>query len=386
MKHWPTRSLGELVLPIEQRDPRQKPAEEFSYVDIAGVDNQAKIIVATKRIAGADAPSRARKVIREGDILVSTVRPNLNAVAVVPAELDNQICSTGFSVLRPSNKLLSRYIFAFCRSPFFIESLVARTTGANYPAVNDGEVKDVEIPVPPLEQQQRIVDMLDEADVLRNLRGDADRRTAALIPELFHDIFGKETIESSKALGDVCHKITDGVHITPTYVASGVAFLRVTDIQGDEIDWSIVKRIPETEYQQITRRVRAELGDVLYSKNGTIGIAKEITWNLPFAHFVSLALLKPNRAVLNPTFLTTWLNTPDALRQAVGHSKKGTVTNLHLTEIRKMRIPCPLMEKQEAFVRQVRAIRELEANQTSSRIHLDALFQSMMHRAFTGES
>src|SRR5436309_15877220 len=100
MKRWPTNKLGELVLPTEQRDPRDKPTERFSYVDIAGVDNEAKKITATKTIVGADAPSRARKVIRRGDVIVSTVRPNLNAVALVPDVLDNQICSTGFSVLR----------------------------------------------------------------------------------------------------------------------------------------------------------------------------------------------------------------------------------------------------------------------------------------------
>src|SRR6266849_674598 len=99
MKQWPTMRLGDLLLPTEQRDPRENPSEEFSYVDIASIDNQSKTIIAAKRIIGADAPSRARKVIREGDVIVSTVRPNLNAVSVVPTNLDNEICSTGFSVL-----------------------------------------------------------------------------------------------------------------------------------------------------------------------------------------------------------------------------------------------------------------------------------------------
>ena len=385
MNRWPAKPLGELVLPTEQRDPRGNAREKFSYVDIAGVDNKAKTITATKTFIGADAPSRARKVIRKGDVIVSTVRPNLNAVALVPSSLDNQICSTGFSVLRPSEEVLSGYLFAFARSPSFIDYLVARTTGANYPAVNDGEVKGVSIPVPPLAEQERIVKLLDEADALQKLRAQADRRTATLIPALFHGMFGDETAESSKALGDICLKITDGVHITPTYVDAGVPFLRVTDIQEDEIAWSNVKRIPESEYEKITKRVKPERGDVLYSKNGTIGIAKEITWERPFAHFVSLALLKPDRTVLNPTFLTAWLNTPDALRQAVGRSKTGTVTNLHLNEIRKMRIPCPSMETQESFVQQVTEIRRLEAEQATSRTRLDDLFQSMLHRAFNGE-
>jgi type I restriction enzyme S subunit len=246
-------------------------------------------------------------------------------------------------------------------------------------------LKSIPLPVPPLAKQERMVKLLDEADELRQLRTQADGRTAALIPALFHKMFGDEAAESGKPLGEVCSKITDGVHITPTYVDEGVPFLRVTDIQEDQIDWNSVKRIPESEYDQITRRTKPEQHDILYSKNGTIGIAKEITWERPFAHFVSLALLKPKRDILNPTFLTSYLNTPDALRQAVGHTKTGTVSNLHLNEIRKMRVPCPDMETQQSFVKWVEEIRELATRQAASRKRSDDLFQSMLHRAFNGE-
>ncbi len=85
------------------RDPRKKPDKSFMYVDIASIDRSLKVITSKSEILGADAPSRARKEIREGDILVSTVRPNLNTVAMVPTELDGQIASTGFCVLRPKD-------------------------------------------------------------------------------------------------------------------------------------------------------------------------------------------------------------------------------------------------------------------------------------------
>jgi len=182
MGKWPTKQLREVVLPTEQCDPRDSPTKEFSYVDIASVDNATKSIISTKRILGADAPSRARKVIRKGDVIVSTVRPNLNAVAVVPNSLDKQICSTGFAVLRPSAKMINGYLFAFARSPAFVDYLVGKTSGANYPAVNEGEVKDMPIALPPLAEQERIVKLLDEADALRKLRNQADRRTVRSCP------------------------------------------------------------------------------------------------------------------------------------------------------------------------------------------------------------
>lgn len=191
-KHWPIERLGELVQPSEQRDPRMKPYEEFNYVDIASVDNETKCIIANKRIVGAEAPSRARKVIRSGDVLVSTVRPNLNAVALVPDGLDNQICSTGFSVLRPSEKVLSSYLFAFVCTSAFVDYLVAKTTGANYPAVNDGVVKDVPVPVPQLQLQQEFAQRVSEIRELTTAQAVSRQRVEHLFQSMQHRAFNQE--------------------------------------------------------------------------------------------------------------------------------------------------------------------------------------------------
>ena len=103
------------------RNPTTAPDKEFVYVDVAGVDNEAKLISGQRVLRGSGAPSRARKLIKTGDVLVSTVRPNLNAVAMVPDSLDGEVASTGFCVLRPNAKVLSEYLFYFVRSSVFIE-------------------------------------------------------------------------------------------------------------------------------------------------------------------------------------------------------------------------------------------------------------------------
>jgi len=78
-------------------------------------------------------------------------------------------------------------------------------------------------------------------------------------------------------------------------MAQGVPFLRVTDIQDHHIDFSEVKRISHQEHAFLTTRAKPEIGDILYSKNGTVGIAKLVDWTTEFSIFVSLALLKPNQ-------------------------------------------------------------------------------------------
>lgn len=143
-------------------DPSSRPDELFYYVDIGSVDNVRKRIIEAKRLLGKDAPSRARQVICKGDVLVSTTRPNLNAVATVPSDLDGQVCSTGFCVLRPRSDLDATFLFFHVQSPAFIESLSDLVKGALYPAVTDRQVLAQPIPLPPLSEQKRIAELLSD--------------------------------------------------------------------------------------------------------------------------------------------------------------------------------------------------------------------------------
>jgi type I restriction enzyme S subunit len=117
---------------------------------------------------GKESPSRARQVILTNDVIVSTTRPNLNAVALVPKELNNQICSTGFCVLRAKSNLLdTNYLFHFVKSYKFVKSLSDLVKGALYPAVTNKQVFAQNIPLPPLPEQKRLATLLTEklADV-----------------------------------------------------------------------------------------------------------------------------------------------------------------------------------------------------------------------------
>ncbi len=142
------------------RDPRRELEVPFRYVDISSVDNQSKLITQARALPGKEAPSRARQVIRTNDVLVATTRPNLNAVALVPPDLDNEICSTGFCVLRPKPEIEPDYLFAFVQTTAFVRTLSDLVKGALYPAVTDGQVRAQKLPLPPLSEQRRIAALL----------------------------------------------------------------------------------------------------------------------------------------------------------------------------------------------------------------------------------
>jgi type I restriction enzyme S subunit len=124
-------------------------------------------------------------------ILVSTVRPNLNAVAKVDGRLDGAIASTGFCVLRPSATLAdSDYIPHWVRSPAFVSEMTRRATGASYPAVSDRIILESLVPLPPLPEQQRIADVLVRVQALRAKRRAAIELLDTIAQSAFLDLFG----------------------------------------------------------------------------------------------------------------------------------------------------------------------------------------------------
>ncbi len=137
--------------------------KEFCYIDLSSVDRQKHIIEKTSIIDYNNAPSRAKQIVKKNDVLFGTTRPLLGRVCIVDEKYDNQICSTGFCVMRPKKDLLnSKFLEFIIRSSEFIKYIEPLQRGVSYPAVSDKDVYNYEIPIPPLEQQKKIVEKIEE--------------------------------------------------------------------------------------------------------------------------------------------------------------------------------------------------------------------------------
>ena len=244
-------------------------------------------------------------------------------------------------VLSNFQKATAKYVYCVL-SNSLKKNLQLQKLGNTMPYIKLGMLQNFKIPLPPLEVQERIVA---ELEGYKGIIMGAEQIVGSWKPSFIVDPEWK--VED---LTDVCTKITDGTHVTPKYTNEGIPFLRVTDIT---LSNESKKFISKEEHKELIKRCRPEKGDVLYTKNGTIGIAKMVDWDYEFSIFVSLALLKPRKEILEGKYLEHFLNSELALAQAKAHSKAGTVTNLHLVEIKQIKIPLPSIKIQKQIVERI---------------------------------
>lgn len=209
------RPLSELCdRRIAQRDPRDTPKVDFRYIDIGSVDNRTKQIESVNAVKGAQASVRARQIVRAGDVLVSTVRPNLNAVAIVPKELEGAICSTGFCVLRCNSEVTPSFLFAFVQSVRFVNGLIELVQGALYPAVTDRQVFSTLVPWVEVAKQQKVGELFTQQSSVHKKTQEALniqlREVSSLVNLLIsHSI--KVGRGSNHKLEDVLHEVKSGI-------------------------------------------------------------------------------------------------------------------------------------------------------------------------------
>ncbi|MEH2325752.1 MAG: restriction endonuclease subunit S [Nostoc sp.] len=340
------------------------------------------------------------------DVLFTTEAP-LGNVARVPSY--KIALAQRLLTLRASpEELDDGYLFWLLNWSESRRRLEQKSTGSTVLGIKQSVFRKIFFRFPPLPEQSHIAEILDMVDdaiartssliiklkqtkagllqdlLTRGLDDDGKLRDPHAHPEQFKDSsLGIIPIEwEVKALKDITTKINDGTHFTPTYVEHGIPFLRVTDIQTHKISFNNVKRITLQEHFILSMRCNPQLGDILYSKNGTIGITKVVNWDEEFSIFVSLCLIKPIKTLIDSYYLAEILQSPVVMKQIRLRSKQMTVINLHLEEIRDFLIPLPSLQEQKHILKALmiydQRIRTEEAYLNKLKLQKQGLMQDLL--------
>lgn len=375
------------------RDPRLEPDTSFHYVDITSIDNLRKRITSIQTLLGRDAPSRARQVIRAGDVIVSTTRPNLNAVAIVPPDLDDQICSTGFCVLRPGSRLDRDYLFAFVQSEEFVENLSGLVRGALYPAVTDRQVRVQFIPLPSLSEQMRIAAILNEQVVVverARAAAEAQLQTAKALPAAcLRAVFNSPEAQQwpMTRVSQICDSIDYGFTASADYEVREPRFLRITDIQDGSVDWEKVPgcRINSDEES----RYRLMDGDIVFARTGATTGKSYLMRHPPRAVFASyLIRIRPSPAV-TAEYLYAFFQSDRYWQQIRAAMRGGAQPNVNATLLGALALALPSLSEQRQIapgLSEEMAVAEALRKRAEEQLHaINALPAALLRRAFSGE-
>ena len=345
---YPMVKIGDVVeINSQAIDPiKIFKAEPFVYIDIEAVENGTGKVSFNKLINPNEAPSRARRVVKNGDVLVSTVRPNLKAFAYLENVPKNCLASTGFAVLSENENVLGQYLYYAVNQDSIVEQMVAMSGKGQYPSITASDLAEISIPLPPLEIQQQIVaeiegykKIVDGAkQIVQNYKP-----TISINPDW-------EMVE----LDTLCYKITDGSHFSPDTVSEGFPYVTVRDVDESKIDLIGCKKINEKAYLELVKSgCKPVLNDVLFSKDGTVGKVALIDFEADFVVLSSLAIIRPNTKLIIPAFLSFILQSDYALNQAINLKGGVAIKRVVLKDLKTIKVPKISFEEQQTIVKAI---------------------------------
>lgn len=405
---WVETPIDEVVSKkVEQRTPLS--GENFYYIDISSVDRNSKTIVSPRKLSGDEAPSRARQIVASGDVLVSMTRPNLNAVAMVSDELDKQIASTGFDVLRAVG-LDSRWLYYLVRTDDFVRVMSDLVQGALYPAVRPRDIRNYVIPLAPLNEQKRIAEKLDSLlarvdscqshlervpQILKRFRQSVlAAAMSGRLTEVWREEKGVDGEWENYSLGDLLIDIRYGTAKKSVYeLENGTPVLRIPNVVNGKVDASDLKFSHFDKKEIETLSLKAD--DLLLIRSngsielvGKVAIVDEEFEGYLYAGY--LIRLRFDKKKANPRYISHYLSSP-AIRRHIEITARSTsgVNNINSEEVKAIALDLPSLEEQAEIVRRVAILftfaNRLETRYTTGHALVDQLTPSLLAEAFRGE-
>lgn len=281
-------------------------------------------------------------------------------------------------VLKPKPGLDVNYL---CYSLMFYD-VTGLVNGATRQKLTQADMRKMEIPLRPLAEQRHITAILDKVtDLIAKRQAQLDKLDE-LVKSRFVEMFGDIPDSKKVIMAEICKIITDGTHQPPEFVSTGIPFLFVSNIITNEIHYDAERFISEETYNKLIKRTPLEIGDVLLSTVGSYGHSAIVKSNTRFCFQRHIAYIKPNKALVNSEYLRGVILSKDVQNQINEKVKGVAQKTLNLSDIRKLRLPLPPLEKQNEFSSYAEHVDKAKLMIRKSLNKLDELKRAIMQLYF----
>ncbi len=384
-KEWTYKKLGEVAEIVGGSTPKTDIEEYWGgnhyWVTPAELDG-SKYIESTQRTITDKAIEKTNlSLLPSGTVLLSSRAP-IGKVCITKSPM---YCNQGFKNIVCGDSLYNEFVYyTLCNSVDYLQSL---GTGATFKEISKKVVEKVEIPVPSIEEQHQIVAELDLLSGMIEKQKAQIEELNKLAQSIFYDMFGDPVTNEKgwevKKLKEICSKITDGTHNSPTNDAYG-AYMYITakNIKESGLSLDNITYVSEEVHKSIYERCNPVYGDVLYIKDGaTTGIAVVNNLKEEFSLLSSVALLKPGPQLVNQ-YLKAVLNNPSEYKCIRSNMGGAAITRLTIKKIEGIEIPLPPLSLQQEFAAKIEAIEAMKAKVRQSLKESETLFNSRMDYYF----
>ncbi|MGD0884903.1 MAG: restriction endonuclease subunit S [Thermodesulfovibrionales bacterium] len=329
--------------------------------------------------------------VRPNDILTTTMG-TIGRTCVVPSDIGQAIISSHLLKISPNLTMVDpTFVAKYISSEVAQHYLDRNSHGIVMKGLNTSIIKKLPVPLPPLPTQHKIVEILEEASNLRNLRQQANGKMKDLIPSLFVEMFGDPAINPK---GWEVKKLGESAYITKLagfeftkyvqYIDNGeIIAIRGINLKDGTLDLTDIKRIKK-EVSDTLPRSKVFKDDILMTFVGSIGSVAIAPESNIFHLGPNVSKIRVQNTRLNVRFLHSFLKS-FASKQVKKLSKTTSMGSISMQNIRQLFVPLPPLSLQQEFTKLVEDIETEKARQAESKKNLDELFNSLMQRAFTGQ-
>lgn len=334
------------------------------------------------------------QLLKEGDILIAMSSGSI-AIVGKTAQMEhdwNGSVGAFCAIVRPKESICPRFLHFYLRGPQFSSWRQSAGIGLNIKNIRRSELESFPIPLPPLEEQRRIVEILDEADRLRKLRRQADAIAERILPALFYKMFG-DPVRNEKGwkrttFDSVLLETQYGYTARADKDETGILYLRMNNVDFEGwLDLSELKyvKLRQDEFE----KYRLVKGDIVFNRtNSAELVGKTALWDLDIDAVPASYLIraKVDESKVAPEYCWAYMNSK-FMKQLIANKARRAIgmANINAQELRSFPILIPPLDIQETFARKLVKLKELRTLRTNSVSKTDALFSVLLHRAFTGE-